>query len=96
VKRALIVAAVVLTLAGCSTITSGTITDKTDYPASTYTTFACVMSNKYGCTTWMPQFHYIPESFRFDLNKQKDAGWVYVDRGTFDQYSVGDWYGAEQ
>lgn len=92
-KIALIAAA--LLLAGCSSISAGTITAKTIEPPYTWIQYICSSYDKNGiCVVQVPIFHNEPEKYRFDLTEGKDEGWVYVSYPTFDDYEVGDYYGT--
>lgn len=97
-KKLAVIVATALLLVGCSSISSGYITAKNYEPAYSYMTQQCAAYNAKGvCTVWMPVTHYVDEKFRFDLrNDNKDTGWVYVSRTTYDQYQVGDYYGSRE
>lgn len=95
-KRKLVIAlAAVLMLAGCSPISSGYVTKKTDEQAYSYVTMQCMVFSKYGCSAYVPIEHYVPEKFKFDLKNQDKTGWVYVGKDTFDHVQVGDVYNDE-
>lgn len=80
-------------IAGCSAISAGTITAKHHTDGYYYTTLQCAGYNSKGlCTTYVPISHYQQPTWRFDITEGKDDGWVYVDEGTWNNYSVGNYY----
>lgn len=97
-KRRWAVVPLVLLLTGCSSIDSGTITNKAHEEARSYYTTQCHHVGK--VTTCYPQYHYDDEDWRFDLREEVDpsdhkepaTGWVYVSQSTFDAYDVGDYF----
>lgn len=92
---ALVAAAVIL--AGCSSISAGTITNKVAEPGSYVTTQYCASYNKQGvCTVWMPQTTYDDPDWRFDIRDGDKSGWVYVSQDTFDRYEVGDYFALDE
>ena len=82
---AIAIAAVALT--GCSSISSGTITDKQYEKARTYTTLQYC-----GKACFIPIVHHDDPDWRFDISDGDDEGYVYVSNKTYDEYEVGDYY----
>lgn len=88
------------TLAGCSAISSGTITNKV-YTAAYDTTnpFGYCINRDYKsgvCYVWMPVTTHHDETFRFDLTDGEHDGWVYVGHNTYNAYEVGDTYASKE
>lgn len=80
-------------LAACSPIHRGTIISKVIEPASTMIIQQCAGYNSKGiCTVWVPQVIHDDEDYRFNLRLEREEGYVYVDRATFDSYDEGDFY----
>lgn len=79
-----------LALAGCSSISSGTITDKVHEPAHYNTSQVCHMAGKVMICT--PVKTYDDEDWRFDLREGDKEGWVYVTQETFDSYDIGNYW----
>jgi uncharacterized protein YceK len=88
--------ALVFLLAACSPISSGEITAKGHSDAYYYTTMQCASFGKYGCTSWIPIMHYMPEQFSFSLVLGDEEGYVYVTESTWNEYEVGDFYEEER
>lgn len=82
---------IVLALAGCSTLSSGIITNKAYSPGYWYTTTTCQLVGKN--TVCTPHQAYWPPSHRFDLRDGDKEGFIYVDEFTYHEYEVGDYYG---
>ncbi|MFE6967212.1 hypothetical protein ACFVAJ_19165 [Agromyces sp. NPDC057679] len=92
---AALIAAAAIALTACSTIDAGEITAKKFEPEHTYTTYSCVQYDKNGiCKIQMPQQNHVEDRYRFNLEDGDQTGWVYVPQSTYDEYQVGDWYGA--
>lgn len=97
---ALLAIVVGVTLAACSAISAGYVTEKEYSPAYTYPVTYCSMySSKGSCMVWMTRQEYVPEKFTLRLVESNDlldrdakTGWVNVSEGTYDSYEVGDWY----
>ncbi|WP_434315879.1 hypothetical protein [Leifsonia sp. P73] len=95
VAVALVVGAnVLISLTGCSAISSGTITRKEYRPAYETSVLTCGAYGKYGCTLWIPIPEHEPASYRLDIRNGDKSGWVDVDQTTYDQEKVGDWWGG--
>lgn len=77
-------------LAGCSAISSGTITGKEAEPGHYYTTQTCTPVGK--VTVCTPHTYYDDPDWRFDITEGKDSGWVYVTEETYGAYEVGDYW----
>jgi len=93
VKRAALALLIIVSLTGCSSISSGTITAKTVEPPYTWIQYICSGYNSQGiCTVQVPIFHNEPEKYRFDIEERDDTGWVYVGYSVFQQYEIGDYY----
>lgn len=95
----IVIAAV--TLAGCSAISSGRVTEKehTDayYTTEMYCAYWKTGKNESGCGMWLPRQVYHDPTWTFDLSAEdKDGktqtGWVRVDESTYNAYEVGDYY----
>lgn len=92
---ALLVGALLLT--ACSSISSGTITNKVAEPGMYTTTQSCAGYNKDGaCSVWVPITSYDDPDWRFDIREGDDSGWVYVSQDTFDRYEVGDYFALDE
>lgn len=91
-KKTLVAAALAatFTLTGCSSINSGTITNKTFTPAHNTTSTMCYAYIKGMCTVWIPTTTHHNDAYRFDLRKGDKTGWVSVTKDNFDKYSVGE------
>mgnify|MGYP000869534679 CR=1 FL=1 len=94
----LAVAAAVGALAGCSAISSGTITDKhyrAAYQSSYWTTHCMSYDSEHNCTMSIPveQKQHHPDRWTFDLRAGDKDGWVEVSQATYDMYKIGDYYG---
>lgn len=86
-----------LILAGCSSISAGTITNKVAEPGMYTTTQSCAGYNKDGaCSVWVPITSYDDPDWRFDIQEGDDRGWVYVSQDTFDRYEVGDYFAVDE
>ena len=83
-----------LALVGCgSSISAGTVTEKSYSPEYQYMTQQCAGYNKDGaCTVWMPIWHTMPESFTLDLRDGEKDGYVRVSEAEYESYEVGDYY----
>lgn len=77
-----------LFLAGCSSISSGTVTGKTYEPGFFLTTTVC-SGQPVICT---PILSWIPECYRLDLDDGKDTGDVCVSEEDYAAYRAGDHY----
>jgi len=92
-KKILATLALCLALAGCSSVSSGVITDKHYKEGYYYTTTMCSVWDANGaCVVYVPIQHYSPPSWRFDLRQYEETGWVYVSEGTYNSYEIGDLY----
>jgi uncharacterized protein YceK len=95
-KKALAMLAAVMLLAGCSSISEGTIVEKKHSDAYYYPVTYCMIYNSKGaCSAFATRMDYMPESWWFDIEKGDQTGWVYVGELTFDKYNVGDYYGSD-
>lgn len=96
-KLAAIVATALL-LVGCSSISSGEITKKNHSDPYSYPVTYCQMYKSNGtCSFWGTRYEHVPERWSFDIeNDNKDTGWVYVSESEFEEYKVGDYYGAKE
>lgn len=90
-KKLLAIALVVLSLAGCSAISSGTITDKIHKDAYYTTSTYCSVYIKAQCAAYASRQDYHPESWRFDIEDGKNTGWVYVSEQSYSEFEVGDY-----
>jgi uncharacterized protein YceK len=89
----LLIIVAIFMLSGCSSIGSGLITQKTNYPAHYNPVLYCAAYGVKGtCSVWITRQDYIPESWKFDIKDQKNTGWVYVNKQTYNDYEVGDYY----
>lgn len=96
-KILVIIVAVVATLilAGCSAISTGTITNKVYSEPFFTTTLQCYAYDSQGiCTMQMPVTQYYDETFRFDLQDKGQTGWVYVTKNQWNSANVGDCWGC--
>lgn len=84
-------AIVALVVAGCSSISSGIITNKVYNPGYWYTTTTCQLIGK--TTICTPHTNYMPETYRFDITDSGKNGFVYVNGAAYNEYEVGDYYG---
>lgn len=85
-----------LLLAGCSSISAGTITDKGHSEGYDYYTFICGSYNSDGvCMVQVPIQQHQPPSWSFSLKDGKETGWTYVTEDTYNRYEIGDYYNAE-
>lgn len=85
-------AILVLAISACSSIDSGKITSKHSSPGYTYIQQQCIVAPKGGCSGFVPIIITVPPSWTFELEENKETGWVTVDNKTFDNYEVGDIY----
>lgn len=91
------VAVLALLMVGCSAIDAGRVTKKTYSPPSSYTTMQCAGYNAQGfCSVYIPVVNYVPEQYTLSLEAGEETGWAYVDRYTFENTQIGDWYGEQQ
>ena len=82
-----------LVLTGCSAIGSGVITKKEFTPAHSIPVVYCGFYNPKGiCSVWLTRQDYIADSWRFDIEDDKQEGFVYVKESTFNDYNVGDYF----
>lgn len=86
-----------LVLAGCSAISTGTVTSKDYDPAwqQTVYDYHCMSRNKDGVCTYnapIPRTVYYPESYTLNLKDGEKTGWVNVSEGEYEDYEVGDHY----
>lgn len=96
-RKLLAIAAAVLLLSGCSSISSGYVTKKAHEPAYTYSQMICSgYSSKGYCTIWVPIIHNVPDHWRLDLKNGDKTGWVYVSPQTFNDIKVGDVYNDKE
>lgn len=87
----------VLVLTACSSIDSGTVTDKHHRDGYYYTQMICASYNAQGlCTVHVPIQHYQPPTWRLDLREGEEEGWVYVSEGTYAATEIGDRYVTPQ
>jgi uncharacterized protein YceK len=97
-RRVLAVAVLVgaLALAGCSAISSGTITEKHHRDGYYYTTQVCSAYDKNGaCTVYVPIQNWQPPAWWFDIRYQDTEGFVYVSEDAYERYEVGDFYNGD-
>lgn len=81
---AVIAALVVLMLSGC--VDRGTVVDKGHRDAYTSFTYALVGHS------FLPIPIRHPESWQLKVDDNGEVGWVSVDRKTYDDYDIGDYY----
>ena len=87
---ALASAALAVSLAGCSSLSHGTVTGKGYDPPWTYYTSLCVAYGKYGCNvrTLLPVSE--PADYVLNLKDGKQTGSVDVDEASWDAARVGE------
>lgn len=96
ITAALSAAVLGLLLAGCSSISAGTITDKDHRESYYYPQSYCSSYNSKGaCTMHMTRMQYVAPKWSFSLKEGKETGWTYVTEDTYNRYEVGDYYNAE-
>ncbi|WP_158881933.1 hypothetical protein [Amycolatopsis anabasis] len=82
-------------VAGCSSVTSGTVTGKEYEPETTVLVPTCTIYDSKGmCVIWTPLPFTDPECWRLDLDDGKATGSVCVSRQDYDRYKKGDRYPA--
>lgn len=83
-------------LVACSPISRGTITNKEYTAPYTIPVSYCAMYNSKGiCTMYGTRYDHYPARWKFNLNLEEENGWVYVNEHTYNEYEIGDFYGAE-
>jgi uncharacterized protein YceK len=96
-KKTLVVAALsALLLTGCSSIDSGVITKKNYTAPYSTTEYDCITRDQktQTCTVTMPRMVRHSATYKFDLKKGKETGWVHVNEGDYNKFQVGDCYGS--
>lgn len=94
-RRAALVLAAVLVLAGCDNATSGTVTNKWIDPAHTDVWFQCMAyDGKGNCTMNMPMFDQVPTRYVVEFHNVTDDedGSALVTPEAYDTYQVGVQY----
>jgi hypothetical protein len=92
--KAGVAGAVILMLAACAGISSGTVTAKHQEDAYYWTQMICSGYNQQGsCTVWVPITHHVDEKWVLSLeNKEGDTGDVSVPENVYNTTDIGTIY----
>lgn len=94
--KALVSAAALLLLTGCSAISSGQVTAKHYSPSYLQPVMQCVSYNKDGvCINYLTTYNRVPEKWKLDLATSDQTGWVYVSERTYEATEIGDWFNGD-
>lgn len=92
---ALLVATSVL-LIGCSDPpASGVVTSREYHEPYSWVQMTCAAYNKGVCTVWVPITHHVAERWTLCLRAGDENGCRDVDRATYDEFLVGEYYPGE-